>query len=73
MHMLQAASIPVEESGAKYRAAQVRSRIAAFRELAELMREADTGLVLETMEDYATRNAEEEFASVDLRTAEVPR
>ena len=68
MHMLQAPSIPIRESDAAHRAAQVRARIAAFRELAAFMRDADTTLILETMADYAASNADGDIAAVDLAT-----
>ena len=73
MHMLQAPSIPIGESDAAHRAAQVRTRIAAFRELANLVRGEDTGLVLETMEEYAARNGERDLAAVELATREAGR
>ena len=66
MDVMQAGDIPMSETDAAHRAAQVRTRIETFRQLADLMRNADTALVLDTMEDYATRNAEENLAAVDL-------
>ena len=69
----QAAGISIGEGDAAHRAAQVRTRIAAFRELSDLMRDADTGLVLETMEDYTASNGEAGLAAVDLATRGGPR
>ncbi len=73
MDVMQAGDIPMRETDAAHRAAQVRTRIETFRQLADLMRNADTTLVLETMEDYAARNAEEDLTTVDLATRGVPR
>ena len=73
MDVMRTGDLPIGESDAAQRAAQVRTRIAAFRELADTVRGEDTGLVLETMEDYAVSNSERDLAAVDLRTAEVPR
>ncbi len=58
MSILQAEGTSNEESGAAQRAAQVRTRIAAFLDLSILVRGEDTGLVLETMEAYAAHNGE---------------
>lgn len=66
MDVMRAGDISISETDAAQRAAQVRTRIETFRQLADLMRSADTALVLDTMEDYATRNAEENLAVVDL-------
>ena len=66
MDAMRAGYMYIGESDAAHRAAQVRTRIATFRELADLMRNADTALVIETMEDYAVRNAQEDLAAVDL-------
>ena len=68
MDAMRAGYMPIGESNAAHRAAQVRTRIATFRELADLMRNADTALVLETMEVYTARNAEEDLVAVDLAT-----
>ena len=68
MALLQTAGISSGESDAAHRAAQVRTRIAAFRELAAFMRDADTTLILETMADYAVSNADGDIAAVDLAT-----
>ena len=73
MDAMRAGYMYIGESNAAHRAAQVRTRIATFRELANLMRNPDTGLVLETMEEYAARNAEEDLAAVDLAVQEEPR
>ena len=73
MRFLQAAGTSIGEGDAAHRAAQVRTRIAAFRELTDLMRDADTGLILDAMEDYAARNAEGDLAAVDLATRGGPR
>ena len=54
-------------------AAQVRTGIADFRELANLVRGEDTGLVLETMKDYNARNSEADLAAVDLAIRGVGR
>ncbi|MCH7482727.1 MAG: hypothetical protein IIC95_03265 [Chloroflexi bacterium] len=58
MSILQAQGTSNGESGAAQRAAQVRTRIAAFLDLSILVRGEDTGLVLETMEAYAAHNGE---------------
>ncbi len=73
MGVMRAGDSSTRETDAAERAAQVRTRIETFRELADLMRNADTTLVLETMEDYAARNAEEDLTTVDLATRGVPR
>ena len=66
MGVMRTGDMSIGETDAAHRAAQVRTRIATFRELAALMRNADTALVIETMEDYAARNAQENLAAVDL-------
>ncbi len=58
---------------ARHYAAQVRTGIADFRELASLVRGEDTGLVLETMKDYNARNSEADLAVVDLAIRGVGR
>ncbi len=73
MGLLRTGAMSVGESEAKHGAAQVRTGIAAFRELASLVRGEDTGLVLETMEEYAARNRERDLAAVDLATLEGSR
>lgn len=73
MGVMRTGDMSIVETDAAHRAAQVRTRIATFRELADLMRNPDTGLVLETMEEYAARNAEEDLAAVDLAVQEEPR
>ena len=54
-------------------AAPVRTGIAEFRDLANLVRGEDTVLVLETMKDYNARNSEADLAAVDLAIRGVPR
>ena len=73
MPVLQAGDISIGEIDAKGRAAQVRTRLASFRELADVVRGADTGVILETMEAYAASNAEGEVAAVDLAVRGVLR
>ena len=73
MSVLQAGGSSMRGGEAAHRAAQVRTRIAAFRELANLVRGEDTGLVLETMEEYAARNGERDLAAVELATREAGR
>ena len=73
MGVMRTGDTSIGETDAAHRAAQVRTRIATFRELANLMRNPDTGLVLETMEEYAARNAEGDLAAVDLAVQEEPR
>ncbi|MCH7608531.1 MAG: hypothetical protein IIC94_08230 [Chloroflexi bacterium] len=68
MDAMRAGYMYIGESNAAHRAAQVRTRIATFRELADFMRNADTALVLDTMEVYTARNAEEDLVAVDLAT-----
>ena len=73
MGIMRTGEMFIGESDAAHRAAQVRTRIATFRQLVDLMRETDTALVLETMADYTARNAEEDLAAVDLATPGFPR
>ncbi len=73
MRFLPAADMTIGEGGTAHRAAQVRTRIAAFRELADLMREVNTELVLDAMQDDALRNAQGNRAAVDLEARGVPR
>ena len=73
MAVLQAEAISIGEIDAKGRAAQVRTRLAAFRELSRLVRGEDTGVVIETMSDYAVSNAERDLAAVRLAPRELPR
>ncbi len=68
MGVMRTGDMSIGETDAAHRAAQVRTRIATFRELADLMRNADTALVLDTMEDYAAHNAAGDLATVDLAT-----
>ena len=73
MVVMRMGEMSIGEADAAHRAAQVRTRIATFRELIDLMRDADTRLVLDTMEDYTARNAERHIVSVDLATRGVLR
>ncbi len=73
MRFLPAADMTIGEGSGAHRAAQVRTRIAAFRELADLMRDADTGVILDAMEDYAARKGARDLAEVDLTLRGVPR
>ena len=73
MRVLQAGAISIRGNDAANRAAQVRTRIAAFRELATLVRGEDTGLVLEAMAEYAARNGAGERAAVQSATRGVVR
>ena len=68
MGVMRTGDMSIVETDAAHRAAQVRTRIATFRELANFMCNADTGLVLDTMEVYTARNAEEDLVAVDLAT-----
>ena len=73
MALLQAADMYLGEGDAAYHATRVRTRIAAFRELSRLVRGEDTGVVIETMSDYAVSNAERDLAAVRLAPRELPR
>ncbi len=73
MGVMRTGEMSIWETDGAHRAAQVRTRIAAFRELVDFIRDADTTLVLETMEDYTARNSEEDLAAVDLATRGVLR
>ncbi len=68
MVVMRTGEMSIGEADAADRAAQVRTRIATFRELADLMRNLDTELILDTMEDHTARNAERHIVPMDLAT-----